>query len=122
MRRHHSAWIQRDAVTITRTGYWVKVQRATRWITIYSDGRRLRRFRAVVAAQPARLPGPWALHLTVLSDVLENFGGGPGRVAIHGRAPGADPSSVSYGRRGCWLALGVRMHGRRAQPDALLVR
>jgi lipoprotein-anchoring transpeptidase ErfK/SrfK len=30
--------------------------------------------------------GPSALHLTAHSNVLENFGGGPGRVAIHGRA------------------------------------
>ena len=29
--------------------------------------------------------GPWALHLTAFSDVLDSFGGGPGRVAIHGR-------------------------------------
>jgi lipoprotein-anchoring transpeptidase ErfK/SrfK len=112
MRSHHSAWIQRDAATITRTGYWVKVQRATRWVTIYSDGRQIRRFRAVVGAPATPTPlglaaiyervrqpnpraflGPWALHLTVLSDVLDNFGAGPGRVAIHGRAGAslADP-------------------------------
>jgi lipoprotein-anchoring transpeptidase ErfK/SrfK len=30
--------------------------------------------------------GPWALHLTAHSNVLDDFGGGPGRVAIHGRA------------------------------------
>ena len=29
--------------------------------------------------------GPWALHLTALSDVLTTFDGGPGRIAIHGR-------------------------------------
>jgi len=30
--------------------------------------------------------GPWALHLTAHSNVLGNYGGGPGRVAIHGRS------------------------------------
>jgi lipoprotein-anchoring transpeptidase ErfK/SrfK len=29
--------------------------------------------------------GPWALLLTAHSDVLDDFGGGPGRIAIHGR-------------------------------------
>ena len=29
--------------------------------------------------------GPWVLQLTAFSDVLDNYGGGPGRVAIHGR-------------------------------------
>jgi hypothetical protein len=35
---------------------------------------------------PGAFLGPWALSLTLLSNVLENYGGGPGRVAIHGRA------------------------------------
>jgi len=30
--------------------------------------------------------GPWALFLTAHSRILRNYGGGPGRVAIHGRA------------------------------------
>jgi lipoprotein-anchoring transpeptidase ErfK/SrfK len=30
--------------------------------------------------------GPWTLPLTIMSNVLENYGGGPGRVGIHGRA------------------------------------
>ena len=34
---------------------------------------------------PTGFIGPWALHLTAHSDVLHRFGGGPGRVAIHGR-------------------------------------
>ena len=68
------------------------------------NGRRLRRFRAVVGKAATPTPdglaaiyekdpqpdptgflGPWALPLTILSNVLHNFGGGPGRVAIHGR-------------------------------------
>ena len=34
---------------------------------------------------PQGFLGPWALPLTIFSNVLFNFGGGPGRVAIHGR-------------------------------------
>jgi lipoprotein-anchoring transpeptidase ErfK/SrfK len=37
-------------------------------------------------AQPAGgFLGSWAVHLTAHSEVLEDYGGGPGRVAIHGR-------------------------------------
>ncbi len=50
---------------------------------------------------PKGFLGPWALHLTAFSNVLLNYGGGPGRVAIHGRdgASLADPlgSSRSHG-------------------------
>jgi len=105
LRRNRSAWIRRDAATITRTGYWVRVQRATRWITVFDEGEQVRRFRAVIGARATPTPvglaaiyervrqpdpraflGPWALPLTALSGVLTNYGGGPGRVAMHGRA------------------------------------
>ena len=71
---------------------------------IYRSGQLARTFLAVVGApgtptphghyaiyekiaqrDPNSIIGPWALHLTAFSDVLDNFGGGPGRVAIHGR-------------------------------------
>jgi lipoprotein-anchoring transpeptidase ErfK/SrfK len=61
--------------------------------------------------------GPWALHLTGHSNVLFNYGGGPGRVAIHGRAGDllADPIGTARSH-GCvrvqngeisWLAAHV---------------
>jgi lipoprotein-anchoring transpeptidase ErfK/SrfK len=34
---------------------------------------------------PGGFLGPFALHLTAHSTVLDDYGGGPGRVAIHGR-------------------------------------
>jgi lipoprotein-anchoring transpeptidase ErfK/SrfK len=99
-----TGWIPRANVVLLHSRYWVIVRRGSRTVTIDRDGRRLRRFRAVVgkAATPTpdglaaiyerdRQPdptgflGPWALPLTILSNVLHNFGGGPGRVAIHGR-------------------------------------
>jgi lipoprotein-anchoring transpeptidase ErfK/SrfK len=73
-------------------------------VTVFRDGERVRRFRAVVGAPGTPTPrglaaiyernrqpdpnaflGPWALPLTSFSEVLESYGGGPGRVAIHGR-------------------------------------
>ena len=75
-----------------------------RIVTVFRSNRVLHRFRAVVGApstptpvgrfaiaeivrqaDPAGFLGPWALHLTAHSDVLDDYGGGPGTVAIHGR-------------------------------------
>ena len=89
-------------------------------MTVYRDGRKQRSFQAVIGKPATPTPrglyaiyeklaqpdpkgflGPWALHLTAFSDVLFNYGGGPGRVAIHGRdgTSLADPlgSSASHG-------------------------
>jgi lipoprotein-anchoring transpeptidase ErfK/SrfK len=100
-----SGWIPRDDVELASTPYWVTVDRAARTVTVYRRGRRVRVARAVVGKgstptpaglaaiyerdrqpDPREFLGPWALPLTALSNVLYNFGGGPGRVAIHGRA------------------------------------
>jgi lipoprotein-anchoring transpeptidase ErfK/SrfK len=100
-----AGWVQRDRVVLARTRYWVTVRVRSRRVTVYRDGKRARRFRAVVGApstptplglaaiyernrqpDPGAFLGPWALSLTSLSNVLESYGGGPGRVAIHGRA------------------------------------
>jgi lipoprotein-anchoring transpeptidase ErfK/SrfK len=100
-----AGWVPRDRVVLKRTRYWVTVRVRPRRVTVYRDGKRARRFRAVVGASrtptplglaaiyernrqpdPGAFLGPWALSLTSLSNVLESYGGGPGRVAIHGRA------------------------------------
>jgi lipoprotein-anchoring transpeptidase ErfK/SrfK len=100
-----AGWVPRDRVVLKRTRYWVTVRVRARRVAVYRDGKRARRFRAVVGAprtptplglaaiyernrqpDPGAFLGPWALSLTSLSNVLESYGGGPGRVAIHGRA------------------------------------
>ncbi len=99
------AWIKRDHVVLGTTRWWVDVSTRRRRVTVYRDGRRMRSFRAVVGARRTPTPhtlsavyeinrqpnprgflGTWVLALTSHSDVLENYGGGPGRLAIHGRA------------------------------------
>ncbi|MFN8205225.1 MAG: L,D-transpeptidase [Solirubrobacteraceae bacterium] len=99
-----SAWIPRDRVRLLRLRTWISVSLRRRTVTLYRNGRRLARSRAVIGAPATPTPrglaavyeraaqrpadgflGPWALHLTALSDVLDDYGGGPGRVAIHGR-------------------------------------
>ncbi len=115
-----SGWIREDFVRLSTTQWRITINRAAHTVTVYRDGRKQRSFKAVIgnAATPTprglyaiyeKLPqpdpkgflGPWALHLTAFSDVLFNYGGGPGRVAIHGRdgTSLADPlgSSLSHG-------------------------
>jgi lipoprotein-anchoring transpeptidase ErfK/SrfK len=123
-------------VVLEQTPYWIELRLGTRWVTVYRDGRRARRFRAVVGApgtptprglaaiyernrqpDPGGFLGPWSLSLTAFSNVLESYGGGPGRVAIHGRAGASlrDPlgSARSHGcirvpnRAVSWLARSV---------------
>jgi L,D-transpeptidase catalytic domain len=96
-------------------------------------GKRVHRFRAVIGKPSTPTPlglaaiyernrqpnpraflGPWSLSLTAHSNVLESYGGGPGRVAIHGRAGASlrDPlgSARSHGcirvnnRNVLWMA------------------
>jgi lipoprotein-anchoring transpeptidase ErfK/SrfK len=131
-----AGWIPRDKALLGTARYWIDLRLGSRWLTVYRDGRRVRRFRAVVGAPATPTPrglaavyernaqpdrhgflGPWALSLTAFSNVLESYGGGPGRVAIHGRdgASLRDPlgSARSHGciritsRAVSWLARRV---------------
>jgi lipoprotein-anchoring transpeptidase ErfK/SrfK len=100
-----TGWIRADHVRLSESPYWIDVALDTRTMTVYRNGVALRSFRAVVGAPATPTPeglhalydpirqrdpraflGPWALHLTAFSEVLDDYGGGPGRVAIHGRA------------------------------------
>jgi lipoprotein-anchoring transpeptidase ErfK/SrfK len=115
-----SGWIRQDFVRLSTTPWRITINRETHLVTVYREGRKQRSFQAVIGkpatptprglyaiyeklaqADPKGFLGPWALHLTAFSDVLFNYGGGPGRVAIHGRdgTSLADPlgSSASHG-------------------------
>jgi L,D-transpeptidase catalytic domain len=99
-----SGWIDADYAELSTTPWRVVVHTVARTVSVYKAGRMLRRFPAVVGKPSTPTPhglfaiyekvhepdptgflGPWALHLTAHSNVLLNFGGGPGRVAMHGR-------------------------------------
>ncbi|MDA0142386.1 L,D-transpeptidase, partial [Solirubrobacter deserti] len=99
-----SAWINADRVRLSRTRWRVEVDRSARTLRVLRAGRTVRRLRVVVGApatptptgrfaiaEVARQPdrdgflGPFALHLTAHSTALDDYGGGRGRVAIHGR-------------------------------------
>jgi lipoprotein-anchoring transpeptidase ErfK/SrfK len=100
-----AGWVRADHVLVGTTPYWLDVALGSRAITVFRRGVVVRRFRAVVGASTTPTPtglhavydpiaqqnphgflGPWALHLTAFSDVLDDYGGGPGRIAIHGRS------------------------------------
>jgi lipoprotein-anchoring transpeptidase ErfK/SrfK len=132
-----AGWISQDAVLVRHVRWWIDVSLSQRLVRVFRDGTMVRRMHAVVGApqtptptglfavyepiaQPGggtRFIGSWALHLTAFSNVLENYGGGPGRVAIHGRggASLADPLGTARSH-GCvrlanadvdWLARSV---------------
>jgi lipoprotein-anchoring transpeptidase ErfK/SrfK len=99
-----SAWLPANRTRLLRNPWRVHVQTERRVVNVYRGGRRVARFRAVIGrpstptpkglfavyervrqANPSGFLGPVALHLTSHSEVLRRFGGGPGRIAIHGR-------------------------------------
>jgi lipoprotein-anchoring transpeptidase ErfK/SrfK len=107
-----TGWLPADRTLVARRRWWVAVSTEHRLLSVYHDGHLVRRARAVVGApgtptphglfavyDPVRQPdaggfiGPWALHLTAFSNTLDNYGGGPGRIALHGRSGAslADP-------------------------------
>jgi lipoprotein-anchoring transpeptidase ErfK/SrfK len=98
-----AAWIDADRVMLQPTRWRLVVSRAARTISAYRGGDRLRRFRVVIGAPATPTPhglfsivdvwrgnpgdflGSYILPLTAHSNVLQDFGGGDGRVGIHGR-------------------------------------
>lgn len=98
-----SAWLPAAAVAVSRVHWRIVIDRATRTAAAYRDGVLQRRWSVVVGKPSTPTPvglfavlellrrragselGPWVLHLTAHSDALFDYGGGPGRVALHGR-------------------------------------
>lgn len=115
-----SGWIPAGRTVLGHDDIWLEIHKSSRRLLAFRAGRLVRTYPVVIgrAATPTpnglaaiyernRQPdphgflGPWALPLTALSPVLRSFGGGPGRIAIHGRdgASLADPlgSAASHG-------------------------
>jgi hypothetical protein len=99
-----AGWILADRAELSRTSWRLEVDLSARRVRAMRLGRVVRTFRAVIGAAATPTPrghfavaevvrqpdptgflGPWALHLTAHSDVLDDYGGGPGTVALHGR-------------------------------------
>ncbi len=126
----HAGWILTDQTRRTSTDWQISVGVAARLVTVYHGGLVKRRFRAVVGKRSTPTPrgrffveeavalssrasgGPFALAASARSNVLQQFAGGPGQIALHGtnHLPGSLGTAVSHGcirlstRAITWLA------------------
>ena len=98
-----TGWIAGRGTREVVTSWHLVVSLAERRVRVYRDGRVLRTFRAVVGEPSTPTPtgsffvqetlqmsggepgGPDALALSARSNVLQEFDGGPGQIALHGR-------------------------------------
>jgi len=129
----HTGWISTRWTRAIATEWYVEVKLSARRVTVFRDGRAVRRFSAVVgkpstptprghffieealALSPYDAGAPFALATSARSDVLHEFEGGPGQIAIHGtdNLSGAPGTAVSHGcirlrrRAITWLARRV---------------
>jgi lipoprotein-anchoring transpeptidase ErfK/SrfK len=113
----HSGWIRADRTRFTATGWHIKLDLSRRKVTVFRDGRAVRRFRAVIGSAKTPTPrgeffieeavaisrsdvgGPFALAASARSTVLQEFAGGPGQIALHGTdgLPDALGTAASHG-------------------------
>jgi len=98
-----TGWIAQGGTRSSSTGWHIFISTAQRHIWAYFRGHLLRSFTAVVGKPSTPTPtgkffvqetiimpstaagGPFALALSARSNVLQEFEGGPGQIAIHGR-------------------------------------
>jgi lipoprotein-anchoring transpeptidase ErfK/SrfK len=98
-----SGWISEQSTRPSLTAWSIVVDLAARRVRVYGNAHVVRIFQAVVGKPSTPTPtgkffveeslrmqsgepgGPFALALSARSDVLHEFEGGPGQIAIHGR-------------------------------------
>ena len=113
----HTGWIAQTGTRSTTTSWHVVIRTSTRKVSVYRRGRLARSFAAVVGKpatptpngrffveesilMPVGHPGaPYALALSARSNVLQEFEGGPGQIALHGvqNLGGTPGTAVSHG-------------------------
>lgn len=110
-------WMPAGQTTASFTGWRISVALSARLVTVSHFGRAVRRFRAVVGAPATPTPrgrffveealalrprdsgAPFALASSARSNVLQDFDGGPGQIALHGTGnlAGALGTASSHG-------------------------
>lgn len=113
----HTGWISRKGTLHWATNWRLVVNRARREVVVYRSGRIVRTFKAVVGKPSTPTPAgeffveesialrsydvgaPFALALSARSEVLQEFAGGPGQIAVHGlsNVGGVPGTAVSHG-------------------------
>jgi len=112
-----TGWIRRSATADAATSWHIVVSTQSRRVTVYRESRVVRVFKAVVGKPSTPTPqgeffveeavqlragdvgAPFALALSARSDVLQEFDGGPGQIALHGltNVGGVLGSAASHG-------------------------
>jgi lipoprotein-anchoring transpeptidase ErfK/SrfK len=114
----HTGWITKTATLHWATNWHLVVNRSRRQVSVYRSGRLVRVFKAVVGKPSTPTPAgeffveesialrssdvgaPFALALSARSEVLQEFDGGPGQIALHGLSNvGGVPGTA--GSHGC---------------------
>ena len=113
----HTGWILETATGRSITVWRIVVDTSTRHVTVYRAGKSVRVLEAVVGKPSTPTPtgeffveesialratdagAPFALALSARSDVLQEFDGGPGQIALHGleNVGGVPGTAVSHG-------------------------
>jgi len=113
----HTGWIAAARTRVSSTPWRIQVALVTRRVIVFREGRVVRRFPAIVGKRSTPTPrgsffveealrlghgepgGPFALATSARSNVLHEFDGGPGQVALHGTGglSGALGTAVSHG-------------------------
>lgn len=129
-----TGWIAQSRTIPLRTRWHLVISVASRRVIAFRNGRRVRSFRAIVGKrstptprgrffveEPVRLRSgdagaPFALATSARSEVLQEFAGGPGQIALHGirNIGGRLGTAVSHGcvrlstRAITWLVKRIR--------------
>jgi lipoprotein-anchoring transpeptidase ErfK/SrfK len=98
-----TGWVAQQGTRKLTTSWHIVVNLGQRRVTAYRSGRAVKAFRAVVGKASTPTPsgnffveetvrmapgepgGPFALATSARSNVLQEFEGGPGQIALHGR-------------------------------------
>lgn len=112
-----TGWIAQKGTELTTTRWRLVIRTSTRRLFAYYNGRLVRSFEGIVGKpstptphglffveESVRVPprsagAPFALALSARSNVLQEFDGGPGQIAIHGvgNVGGTPGTAVSHG-------------------------
>jgi lipoprotein-anchoring transpeptidase ErfK/SrfK len=113
----HTGWISANRTRAAATPWRIRVALDSRHVYVFDAGHLVRRFAAIVGKPSTPTPrgtffveealrlrpwesgAPFALATSARSNVLQEFDGGPGQIALHGTGnlPGALGTAASHG-------------------------
>jgi lipoprotein-anchoring transpeptidase ErfK/SrfK len=113
----HTGWLPTAHTRRSSTQWYISVKLSGRRVSVFHHGRLQRHFKAIVGKPSTPTPrgrffveealalssqaagGPFALATSGRSNVLQEFDGGPGQIALHGtdNLPGTLGTAASHG-------------------------